>query len=162
MVKLNLFLEMVLLDSNNQIVMEGEHKFGERPANDGSSTYKLSLKKTNTGYIACVDDGEAQTYYRPKQLEVLDSGKIYVGFFAARVASITISNIDFKTSSVASDPKGEAEPAKVIEPSIDVTSSDASTKSDYALNLKSIINGSVSVTQGDKVIYDGKIEKDMD
>jgi len=155
----SVFRNGVTKDSSDQIVMEGEHKFAERPANDGTATYKLSLKKTNTGYITCVDDGEAQTYYRPKQLEVLDNGKLYVGFFAARVASITVSNIDFKTSNATSDPKGEAEPAKVIEPSIDAISSDASTKQNYALNLKSTINGSVSVKQGDKVIYDGKIEK---
>lgn len=156
----SVFRNGVNKDFSDQIVMEGEHKFADRPANDGTATYKLSLKKTNTGYIACVDNGEAQTYYRPKQLEVLDNGKIYVGFFAARVASITVSNVEFKTSNVASDPKGEAEPAKKVKPSIDVISSDYSTKSDYALNLKSTINGTVSVKQGDKVVYDGKIEKD--
>lgn len=158
----SVFRNGVTKDLTDEIVMEGEHKFAERPANDGTATYKLSLKKTNTGYIACVDNGEAQTYYRPKQLEVLDNGKIYVGFFAARVASITVSNIELKTSNTASDPKGEAEPPKVIKPSVDVTSSDVSTKPNYTLNLKSTINGSVSVKQGDKVIYDGKIQKSDD
>lgn len=75
-------------------VMEGEHQFAGRPANDGTATYKLRLKKTNTGYIASVNDGDEVTYYYPKQLEVLDSNHIYLGFFAARVASITVSNIN--------------------------------------------------------------------
>lgn len=155
----SVFRNGVNKDFSDQIVMEGEYKFGERPVNDGTATYKLSLKKTNTGYIACVDNGQAQTYYRPKQLEVLD-GKIYVGFFAARVASITVSNIEFKTSNASSDPKGIPEPAKVIKPSISVTSSDSSTERDYDLNLKASINGIVNVKQGDKVLFDGKIKKD--
>lgn len=155
----SVFRNGVNKDFSDKIVMEGKYKFGERPVNDGTATYKLSLKKTNTGYIACVDNGVAQTYYRPDQLEVLDNGKIYVGFFAARVASITVSNIDFKTSNSSSDPAAKAEPEKVIKPSIDVTSTDVSTSSKYDLKLKASIGGVINVKQGEKVLYDGKIEK---
>ena len=156
----SVFRNGVTKDLSDKIVMEGQHEFSKRPANDGTATYKLSLKKTNTGYIACVDDGEAQTYYRPKQLEVLDNKKIYVGFFAARVASITVSDIDFKTTKASSDPAGVAEPEKVVTPSINVVSSNLSSKSKYDLDLKATVNGNVNVKQGDKVVYDGKIEKD--
>ncbi|OOM75378.1 pectate disaccharide-lyase precursor [Clostridium puniceum] len=154
----SVFRNGVTKDLSDKIVMEGEYEFSKRPPNDGTATYRLSLKKTNTGYIACVDDGEAQTYYRPKQLEVLDSKKIYVGFFAARVASIAVSDIDFKTTNASSDPNGVPEPEKVVKPSINIVSSNISSKSKYELNLKATINGNVNIKQGDKVIYDGKIE----
>jgi pectate disaccharide-lyase len=154
------FRNGVTKDLSDKIVMEGEHEFSKRPTNDGTATYKLILKKTNTGYIACVDDGEEQTYYRPKQLEVLDNKKIYVGFFAARVASITVSDIDFKTTKASSDPALIKEPEKVVKPAINIISPNISSKSKYDLCLKANINGNVIVKQGDKVVYDGEIDKD--
>ena len=91
----SVFRNGVVDSSGTGAKMEDVHKFANRPANDGTATYKLRLRKTNTGYIASVDDGTEITYYRPKQLEILDKDHIYLGFFAARVASITVSNINY-------------------------------------------------------------------
>ncbi|WP_459478598.1 N-acetylmuramoyl-L-alanine amidase family protein [Clostridium saccharoperbutylacetonicum] len=157
----SVFRNGVTKDFNEPIVMEGCHKFGNRPANDGTATYKLKLKKTNTGYIASVNDGEEVTYYRPKQLEVLDGNKIYLGFFAARVASITVSNIDLRESNVATDPEGVKEPPIVITPAISVTSSATSGTSNYDLTLKSNIDGNVNVKLGGRILYDGEIKNSV-
>jgi hypothetical protein len=161
----SVFRNGITKDSSGQVVatgatMEGEHKFSDRPANDGIATYKLKLKKTNTGYIASVDDGEEITYYRPKQLEVLDSSKIYLGFFAARVASITVSNINLTTSDVATDPAGVAEPEAVITPALDVTSTTASGASIYNLDLEASVAGNVNVKQDGNQIYNDTIKAD--
>lgn len=139
--------------------MEDVFKFGDRPANDGTTTYKLTLKKTNTGYYASVDNGTEKIYYRPKQLEVLNSEKIYVGFFAARVASITASNITIATSDVATDPPGIPEPPKPVEPSINMVSLKGSPVSDYEYKIMPNVNGNIQIKQNGTLIYDGAIDK---
>lgn len=153
----SVFRNGVTSDLSSKIVMENVHKFGDRPVNDGTAKYKLKLKKTNTGYIASVDDGEEVTYYRPKQLEVVDKDNVYVGFFVARVAGITVSNIELHTSDVATDPVGEKEPEAKVKPSIKVNSAKNTGSSKYDLDLNSTVNGKVTVKQGDKELYSGDI-----
>ena len=140
--------------------MEDVYKFDDRPANDGTATYKMTLKKTNTGYHVSVNDGPEKIYYRPKQLEVLDPNKIYVGFFAARVASITVSNITIKTSDVATDPPGEPEPPKPIEPSLNIVSLTASSTPDYELKLLPNVKGEIEISQDGRELYRGPVEGD--
>lgn len=137
--------------------MEEVFQFGERPANDGSASFKLTLKKTNTGYHAMVDDGAEKIYYRPKQLEVLDKERIYVGFFAARVASITVSDIQLSLSDAAADPPGEPEPSPTVTPALQVGSLAAVSQADYALSVTANVPGRLLVIQDGKGIYDGPI-----
>lgn len=138
--------------------MEGVTRFGDRPANDGTATYKMTMKKTNTGYHVSVNDGREKIYYRPKQLEVLNPAKVYVGFFAARVASITVSNISIKTSDVATDPPGLPEPPAPVAPSVNITSLSYSSTPDYDFNVITNANGELEVKQADAVIYNGPVE----
>lgn len=141
--------------------MEGVTKFANRPVNNGTVTYRLVMKKTNTGYIVSVNNGAEKVYYRPKQLEVLDSKHIYVGFFAARVASITVSNINFTTSNVSTDPAGQPDPSnqpQLITPSIGITSAVNTGDSNYNLNLKANASGSVEVKQNGSEIYSGLLD----
>jgi hypothetical protein len=138
--------------------LEDVQKFGDRPANDGTATYKLTLKKTNTGYQVSVNGSEEKIYYKPKQLEVQNKNKIYVGFYAARVASITVSNIEFKTSDVATDPAGLPEPPKAVAPEISAVSLTGSAADNYDLKLLANVKGNVEVKKGEDVIYSGAIE----
>ena len=126
--------------------MEDVFKFGDRPANDGSATYQLKLMKTNTGYHVSVDNGPEKIYYRPKQLEVLNP-QIYVGFFTARVASITVSDILFSTSDVATDPPGLPDPNAAITPAISVQSPSTSSTPSYDLGIAANVKGSLEVRQ---------------
>lgn len=139
-------------------VMEDVTKFGDRPANDGTVTYKLTMKKTNTGYQVSVNDGEEKVYYRPKQLEIRDKDHIYVGFFVARVASITVSDINFTTSDVATDPAGEPEPPKPIAPSISMTSATTTGDSSYNFNLSSNVKGDVAINQNGTELFTGALD----
>jgi pectin methylesterase-like acyl-CoA thioesterase len=154
----SVFRNGVTKDLSEKITMENPHKFSGRPANDGTATYKLKLKKTNTGYIASVDDGQEVTYYRPKQLEVIDN-KIYVGFFTARIASITASDINFTTSDVSTDSAGVPEPEQKVVPFANVLSSNATGSSKYKLSINNTVQGSINVKQDGNLLYDGKVSK---
>ncbi|MCB2309454.1 hypothetical protein LGL08_23180 [Clostridium estertheticum] len=144
--------------SGTGATMDDVFKFGERRLNDGTSTYKMTLKKTNTGYQVSVNNGVEKIYYKPKQMEVLNSGKIYVGFFAARVASITSSNISMKTSDVVTDPAGVKESQKPIDAAINVVSLTAASTSNYKLDLLANVKGNVVVKQNGVEIYKGPIK----
>ncbi|URZ14458.1 LPXTG cell wall anchor domain-containing protein [Clostridium felsineum] len=141
--------------------MEDVTKFADRPSNDGTVTYKLTMKKTNTGYQVNVNNGTEKIYYRPKQLEVRDKDHIYVGFFVARVSSITVSNIDFTTSNVSTDPPAKPEPTKPIPPvtpSINMTSSSNTGDSNYNLNLSANVKGNVDIKQNGEEIFNGALD----
>lgn len=148
----------VTKDLDGTITMNGEHKFADRPANDGSSVYKLTLKKTNTGYICSVDDGEEVTYYEPKLLEVAESDKIYLGFFTARIASIQVSDINLTKSDVATDPKGEEKPAEIIKPALSIKSGEATGSTSYDFKLQPTVKGKVSVKLNGEGIYDDETD----
>ncbi|HEX3043863.1 MAG TPA: right-handed parallel beta-helix repeat-containing protein [Bacillota bacterium] len=137
--------------------MEDAFKFGERPANDGTATYLLKMKKTNTGYQVAVDNSPEKIYYRPKQLEVLNPGQIYLGFFAARVASITVSDITFKTSATAADPPGLPDPATAMTPSLSVLSPSTASASSYILGVTANVKGQLEIKQNGIVIYNNPL-----
>ncbi len=137
--------------------MEDVLKFGDRPANDGTLTYLLKLKKTNTGYHVTVDNSPEKIYYRPKQLEILDPAHIYVGFFAARVASITVSDITFKTSDVATDPPGVLEPPKPVAAQMNVLSPTTASVSGYDLTILTNARGRLDIKQNGTQIHSASI-----
>lgn len=87
----------------------------------------------------------------------IDKDNVYVGFFVARVAGITVSNIELHTSDVATDPVGEKEPEAKVKPSIKVNSVKNTGSSKYNLDLNSTVNGKVTVKQGNKELYSGDI-----
>lgn len=126
-------------------------KFGNRPPNDGTAIYTLTMKKTNTGYHVSVNNSEEKIYYRPKGFEVQDKAKIYVGFFAARVASITVSDIKFTTSNVAADPPGEPEPIKKIIATVNAVSPKTASMPDYNLNVSTNVEGKINIKFNDSV-----------
>ncbi len=141
--------------------MDGITKLGERPKNDGTATYKMVMKKTNTGYQVSVDNGTEKIYYHPKQLEVLDHNHIYVGFFVARVASMTASNINFTTSDTSTDPPAQTEPSvpvQPVNPSINMNSISNTGDSNYNFNISANIKGTVDVKQNGQEIYNGALD----
>lgn len=138
--------------------MEDVYKFGDRPANDGTATYKLTMKKTNTGYLVNVDNGTEKIYYRPKQLEVINPNKVYVGFFTARVASITVSDISIKTSNAATDPPRVPEPPKPVAPALTVLSRTSSSCPSYDLKVSSNVKGALVIKQAGSTIYTRAID----
>lgn len=114
-----------------------------------NTPYKLTLQKTNSGFQGWVDDqaGNRKLIYEPDILKVQDS-KMYVGFFAARYASIVVSDIKLDVTSAATDsPKVEA-PPQVITPDFNFVSLQQASEQDYQLRVASNVNGTVTIRSG--------------
>lgn len=124
------------------------------PANTApDKTYRLTLKKTNSGYEASLNNAEETktTFYSPDALVVQDS-KIYVGFYTARVATIEVSNVSLKVTSAATDAGRIVPPPAALVPALKVTSLAGTPKTDYTLKFVPTVDGTVTIKQGEKVI----------
>ncbi|HEX3046547.1 MAG TPA: right-handed parallel beta-helix repeat-containing protein, partial [Bacillota bacterium] len=157
----SVFRNKVADPSGAGALMEGVYNFGPRPANDGTASYLLRLRKTNTGYHASVNGSPEKIYYRPHQLEILNP-QIYVGFFAARVASITVSDIVFTTTNCIDDPPGEEDPDAAIKPSISVQSPSTASAASYSLNVTANVKGNLEIRQNGVFISNDPITNTED
>ncbi|MBE1444736.1 bacterial Ig-like domain-containing protein [Paenibacillus sp. OAS669] len=116
-----------------------------------NTPYRLTLAKTNSGFTGKINNGQESIIFEPDILNVQDS-KMYVGFFTARLATIEVRNILLTVSEAATDaPKVEA-PKKPITPSFQVLSLDKTAETNYDLLVKSNVNGTVTVKQGQTMI----------
>jgi pectate disaccharide-lyase len=115
------------------------------------ANYKLTLAKTNSGFIGKLDNEKEEIFFEPEILNVQDS-KIYVGFYAARVATIEVHNIDFKVTAAETDAPKVVPPAKPTEPNFTILSLDKVSKEDYEFMLKANVDGTVVIKQGSNVI----------
>src|SRR5699024_1062669 len=125
----------------------------ERPnAENTKENYRLTLAKTNSGFIGKLNDDKEELIYEPEILKVQDSEKIYVGFYTARLATIEVSNIDFTVTDVATDAPREYPPAEAVTPNVEILSLDKTSNEDYTLLVKSNVDGIASVKQGQEFI----------
>ncbi|MFA9558131.1 bacterial Ig-like domain-containing protein [Evansella sp. AB-rgal1] len=115
------------------------------------SNYRLTLSKTNSGYVGQLNNGEEVISYTPDILNVQD-GNIYVGFYAARLATIEVSNIDFSVTATATDAPKVLPPAERVSPELDILSLKKTPLLDYDLIVRSNVDGVVTVRQGQTVI----------
>ncbi|AOZ94532.1 hypothetical protein PNBC_12180 [Paenibacillus crassostreae] len=113
--------------------------------------YKLTLAKTNSGYSGNLNQGEEVIFFTPDILNAQDS-KIYVGFYAARLATIEVSNIQFSVTATQTDPPKIEPPKQATEPEFEILSLAQTSDTDYELIIKSNVNGTVIVKEGQKVI----------
>ncbi|MCT8139602.1 bacterial Ig-like domain-containing protein [Anaerobacillus sp. CMMVII] len=120
----------------------------ERPTTANTTeNYRLTLAKTNSGYTGMLNDGEEAIFFEPDLLNVQDS-KIYVGFYAARLATIEVSNIDYTVTAAATDAPKIEPPAQPVSPHVEILSLDKTPLSEYDLIVRSNVNGTVTVRQG--------------
>ena len=77
---------------------------------------------------------------------------MYVGFYTARLATIEVRNIDLTVTAAATDAPKVTPPAEAVTPELEVLSLDKVSKADYSLLVKSNVNGTVTVKQGQVVI----------
>lgn len=112
--------------------------------------YDYQTKEFKTDYIN-YDEDEGET-----DLDVLDEENLYVGFFAARYADITVSNVNLVKSVSDTDLAAEiSEADKISDPKLVIESNLYSAKTDYNLLLRSSNNsgGKVTILQDGEVIY---------
>ena len=133
--------------------------------------YKLSLEKTNSGFKAKITppagvgkgttkdripkDGQVLEYSDrelpfPDLLFEINKEKYYVGFFAARDARVTITNISYEESDAALCPKRVDPPATNVAPSFSVQSPSAVSQAGYTLIARSNVEGSLLVSMNGK------------
>ncbi|MCS0543206.1 hypothetical protein NXY55_24815, partial [Aeromonas veronii] len=135
----------------------------ERPTTSNThpnKTYRLTLKKTNSGFTGILNDGEKtieKEIFAPDILNV-QNGKAYVGFYTARVATIEVSNIDFKVTAAETDAPKEEAPVKEVTPQFDILSLERTSDTNYRLIVQSNVNGTVTIKEGNETIrYDEPI-----
>lgn len=131
-------------------------------------SYTLTLKKTNTGYHAILNndpDTEIIMYDNYwKKLTVLDPEKIYVGLAVARGCNVTVTDISFITSDPATDPPAEPEPRPVIEPSYRVMSPTKTGNNDYKFVFLANADGNLTVkdSKGNILIDNAEVRASVD
>lgn len=122
----------------------------ERPSSS-NTPYKLTLTKTNSGFTGKINNEQEQIIFIPDIMNVQDA-KMYIGFYTARLATIDVSNIRLTVSAAETDaPKVEA-PKLSVTPDIQFVSLDKTSKTDYAVSVKSNVNGTVTLKQDQHVI----------
>ena len=122
--------------------------------NDAITEMYMTIQKNNTGYFITYEsvDGSYKTtkkYYDPKALEYLDSENVYAGFFAARNANVTFSDISITTSNPATDPAPEERPIELIAVNTKVQSPSAIGTPDYTFAFTANCDGKLSIADKD-------------
>jgi len=113
------------------------------------SRFRLGLRKSNTGYHVSLGGpgGKEVTFYRPGLLQFQDKARLYVGFFAARNASIKVSDISVSLSDPKTDPPALAEPPMPIVPTLNILSPAETGNARYRLILAANSNGTLSASR---------------
>jgi hypothetical protein len=146
----------------------GEDGIRKRPDFPSSGlSYSLSLEKTNSGFKAkivppsgvgkgvtknrVIQDGAVLDYNDrelpfPDMLFSVEKEKYYVGFFAARDARVTISNIRYEESPASMcPPRVDPSPEKIV-PAFTVQSPSAVAQDNYTFYARSNVEGSLALS----------------
>ncbi|MBQ4600491.1 MAG: right-handed parallel beta-helix repeat-containing protein [Oscillospiraceae bacterium] len=115
------------------------------------TSFDLEIQKNNTGYFITYygENGEIVTqrkYYGADSLSMLDADYVYAGFFAARNARITVSDVRFTSILASEDAPAEEKPVIKLEPSVLISSPTVTTKLTYPLTLDANVSGTVTVS----------------
>ena len=114
------------------------------------TSFVLEIQKNNTGYFVTyyAKDGsviERIKYYDTKALEMVDEEYVYAGFFAARNARATFSDIVLETILPENDAPAEERPITYVDPVASISSAGVTTSPDYELILDPNVNGVINV-----------------
>ncbi|WP_163582435.1 bacterial Ig-like domain-containing protein [Gracilibacillus saliphilus] len=124
----------------------------QKPTLETTETnYRLTLAKTNSGFVGKLNNGEEHHIFEPEILNV-QNDKMYVGFYTARVATIEVSNIDLTVSAIETDAPKVEPPKDPVTPKLDIVSLDKTADADYSFMFKSNVDGRVTVRKGHDII----------
>ncbi|MDD6052069.1 MAG: right-handed parallel beta-helix repeat-containing protein [Clostridiales bacterium] len=112
--------------------------------------FDLAIQRNNTGYFITYygEDGSIIGQYKdydPDALTKLDAEQVYVGFFAARRARATFSDVTLTVLDPAEDAPAEEKPVERITPSVTIVSGSTSGNEVYPLSWVSNVAGTVDV-----------------
>lgn len=106
--------------------------------------YHLKLKKSNSGFHGVLNDGVEAIYSIEDTFDVQDP-KLYVGFYAARLASIDIHNMEFTVSQSITDAPPIPVPETPKETLFEILSPLKTSNEEYKLILKTNCAGTLTV-----------------
>ncbi len=119
----------------------------------------LEIDKNNTGYFISYYSLDGQLLCQKKlygadAMNQLDEDYVYAGFFASRNARATFSDVYFSTRLASEDAPPEERPITKIEPTVTVSSGNASTKADYTVIVNANVGGNMKLLVNGKTIVE--------
>lgn len=142
-----------------------------------TTTFHMSIRRNNTGYILTYSDTEgnvigSQLFYHPDEgdnLTMIDTDNIYVGFFASRNATITVTNATLTTVAPSDDDAKEDHPLTYTDLEAGFESADFANQEDYELVYYGNADGTLSIVDEDgnvileetEVTADSKVKTDV-
>ena len=110
----------------------------------------LEIQKNNTGYFITYygEGGKVIGQYKdynPQALSVLDPENVYVGFFAARRARATFSDITLTVVDPAQDAAVEEKPVEKLQPTLTITSAATANSENYTLTYVTNVYGTAEL-----------------
>lgn len=124
--------------------------------------YRITLKKTNTGYHAVykklyASEEEKNEYilYGTEKLQLLDPDHIYVGFAVARGCNVTVKDVEFIVTDVVADPPGLPEPPEVVPLFVKIDSPTTYTSEKYPFVFYANADGYLTIRDSqNKILID--------
>lgn len=116
------------------------------------TTLDLTIERNNTGYILTYTDEDgnqmSKLYYDVDRdaLTQIDKDNIYVGFFASRNATMTVSDVKLTVSDPKTDAPAEDVATTYVTPSYVVVSPTTSGCADYDLTFRANADGILVIT----------------
>ncbi len=125
------------------------------------TTVILEIQKNNTGYFISYynENNElitCQKFYGADALNQLDEDYVYVGFFAARNARATFSEVQFTKILASEDLPAEEKPVEKIYPDVGISSGDVTTSKDYLLMMDPNVDGTILVEVNGQVVIENQ------
>jgi len=119
--------------------------------------FDIEIRKNNTGYFFTYYDEKGnvigiQKFYDTEALSHVDEDNVYVGFFAARNARATFSDISLEVRDPSQDPAPEERPVTLVTPKVDFKSSSVANTDDYTLMLMPNVDGTAVISVNDKQV----------
>lgn len=135
---------------------------------ESGETYNITLSKTNTGFMITTYDyqtGNTATQYMYNDAEEMtnvlttqDPDNVYVGFYTARWADITVSNIELYETQTTTDPIITGSVDEKTTPRITISSPYYTSYAAYPLQLKAnstkgVAGGYATISLNGKTAY---------
>ena len=114
----------------------------------------LEIQRNNTGYFITYygEDGRIIGQYKdydPAALTLLDPENVYVGFFAARRARATFSNVELTVIDPAQDAAAEERAIEKVTPTLSIVSAGSAGDAAYMVSWVSNVAGTADIYVGE-------------
>lgn len=120
---------------------------------------RLTVGRDNTGYFVKYTDADGEEtcveYYDADRtmLSSIDPDNVYIGFFCARNAVVTFSNVSLEISNAADDAPARARVIAEVEPTVSVVSASETGLDTYNLMFITNADGTADVSNGMGTTY---------